>query len=680
MWLDELNEPQRRAATDPGGPLLVIAGAGSGKTKTLAARVAWLIQQGTPAERILLLTFTRRAAAEMLRRAGEITGQGMAGRVWGGTFHATANRLLRQYGRAVGLGSEFTVMDQADTADLMNLVRGDLGLGTGKRRFPQKSTLAGIYSRMVNSRAKLSDLVRKHYPWCHEELDGIRSVFQEYTQRKRRQNVLDYDDLLLFWHALLRSDTGPLLAGRFDHILVDEYQDTNVIQAEILQQMRPEGTPRNLMVVGDDAQSIYSFRAATVRNILDFPQQFPGAEVVTLDQNYRSTQPILDATNAVMADAVERFTKDLFTRRQGERKPVLVTCLDEAEQCDEVCRRVLARREEGMHLTEQVVLFRAGHHSDQLEVELTRRNIPFVKYGGLKFVEAAHVKDLLAFLRLLENPADDLSWFRILQLLDGIGPAAARKILQALDERAEGVPDRMSALLQRPPAVPTTAQGQFEGLAAALRECLGTPGGEALPLGAQVERIRKFYEPIFQRTYDYPQLRLRDLDQLEQIAAGYASRSQFLTDLTLDPPSSAQDLAGPPLLDEDFLILSTIHSAKGLEWKAVYLIHCADGVIPSDMATGDAAEIEEERRLLYVAMTRARDSLEIFFPLRYYFRPNPKGDRHSYAQLTRFITQPSLPLYDREGSHAAGEAPDAALPTSKGAEGIDSMLSDLWSG
>jgi len=699
-WLGELNPQQREAATHTGGPLLVIAGAGSGKTKTLACRVAWLIRQGTPPDRILLLTFTRRAAAEMLDRASRITGQGATGRVWGGTFHSVANRLLRQYGQAVRLPLEFTVIDQADAADLMDLIRAELGLSTSKRRFPQKSTLAAIYSRSVNSRTRVSEVVKRHFPWCQDALEGITQVFQQYTERKRRSLLLDYDDLLLFWRALVHGPgVGDMIADRFDHILVDEYQDTNSIQAEIVQGMRRSNG--GLMVVGDDAQSIYSFRAATVRNILDFPEQFPGTTVVKLEENYRSTQPILDASNAVMAHASERYTKNLFTRRGGVTRPVITTCQDEGEQCAQVCDRVLAKREEGTSLREQAVLFRAGHNSDQLEVELSRRNIPFVKYGGLKFVEAAHVKDMLALLRILDNPRDELSWHRVLQLLEGIGPAGARRIVASLNpaggeaEASDGNPesetasprgasaaastslDPLQRLLRNAPTVPPAAFEDFASLRDALADCQSPE----MSVASQIERIRRFYEPVFARVYDNSPSRLRDLDSLEQIAVGSSSRAQFLADLALDPPASTQDLAGPPLLDEDYLILSTIHSAKGCEWDAVHLIHVSDGIIPSDMSTGSAEEIEEERRLLYVAMTRARDSLYLYFPLRYYDRPRGLGDRHSYAQLTRFVPPEDWPLYERIGGHLGGSS-DHSVPQTQAIDGVaavDSLLEDLWS-
>ncbi len=661
-WLDSLNGPQREAVTHGAGPLLVVAGAGTGKTRTLACRVAWLIESGVPPDRILLLTFTRRAAAEMIHRADQLTGRRTTTHVWGGTFHAVAHRLLRFHGQALGLPPGFSVIDAADAADLLNLTRNDLGLAKKDRRFPRKETLQAIYSRTVNSTDKLTDILTRHWPWCEEYADPLRDLFDAFTRRKRERNVLDYDDLLLLWrelHAL--SGAGDEVAERFDHVLVDEYQDTNALQAEILLGLRREN--HNIMVVGDDAQSIYSFRAATVRNILDFPKQFPGTHIVTLEQNYRSTEPILAASNAVMAPARERFTKNLWSQRPSEQKPVLYTCMDEAEQCRLVCERILAHLEMGTLLRKQAVLFRAGHHSDQLEVELTRCKIPFHKYGGLKFVEAAHVKDLLALLRILENPYDELSWFRVLLLIEGIGPKSARRIMEALGvHRAPGQSSPAGAvadgsarspwrcLAEESLKVPPAAREMFGQLRTTLLQCVGMPTAPAeedddltrpttrgTSVAAQIEKLRQFYEPIVQARYDNWVIRLRDIEQLEQIAARYRSRNRFIADLTLDPPASTADLAGPPLIDEDYLILSTIHSAKGCEWDVVHIIHAADGMIPSDMATENEAGVDEERRLFYVAMTRARDMLYIYFPLRYYHRRVYLSDAHSYAQLTRFL-------------------------------------------
>jgi DNA helicase II / ATP-dependent DNA helicase PcrA len=650
-WKQSLNPAQLEAVTAGDGPVLVIAGAGTGKTWTLACRVAYLIEQGVPPERILLLTFSRRAAREMLSRAGRLVDRNATGKVWGGTFHATANRLLRLHGRALGVSPDFTVLDQADMADLMDLIRGEQHPARDRheRRFPKKDTLVAIYSRMVNAGEGLSTVLERAFPWCAEDADGVRAIFAEYTRRKRAQNVLDYDDLLLYWRALGETTAGQAAASQFEHVLVDEYQDTNPVQAQIVKSLRAEN--RNLMVVGDDAQAIYAFRAASVRNILDFPTDFPGSRRITLEQNYRSTRPILDVSNAVIARARARFPKTLWPVRSGGARPVLLTCSDESEQSAQVCEQILEHREQGIPLRRQAVLFRSGHHSDLLELELTRRNIPFVKYGGLKFLEAAHVKDVLAVLRVLENPRDEVSWFRVLQLLPGIGPAGARALLQALGVRGAGR-DPLQVLLESPPRVPDAAQDCFAALRQAIADCLGAgqrrvgSEGAALPPAAEIGRIRRFCEPIFEQRYSSPAARLQDIEQLERLAAAHTTRGRLLSELALDPPTSTSDLAGPPLLDEDYLILSTVHSAKGGEWDVVHLIHAADGMIPSDMATGDKDEIEEERRLFYVALTRARDNLYVYFALRFYRRPRGLDDAHHFAQLTRFLPGPVQCLFD----------------------------------
>ncbi len=701
-WLDQLNPAQREAVTHGDGPLLVVAGAGTGKTRTLACRVAHLLDKGLSPDRLLLLTFTRRAAAEMVRRAEQLSQQSAAGHVWGGTFHAVANRLLRIYGQAVGLRPDFTVMDQGDAADLMNLIRSERGLGSRDRRFPKKNTLVNIYSRTVNAQEKLTRTLERYFPWCAAEIEEIGGVFEAYTARKREQNVLDYDDLLLMWRALCASpQAGPAVADRFEHVLVDEYQDTNAVQADILRGMRRKYA--SIMAVGDDAQSIYSFRAATIRNILDFPQQFADTRVVTLEQNYRSTRSILAASNAVMEQATERYTKALWSDRASGGPPVLLTCMDEQQQCEAVCQRVIAHLEEGIPLMRQAVLFRAGHHSDMLEVELSRRNIPFHKYGGLKFIEAAHIKDMLAFLRILENPTDELSWFRVLLLLDGIGPKTAQRIMREIGVRQQPttpagdnggrtitMKSPLRRFIEKAPRVPTAAREQTERLRETLAACSGRRVGSAadsptavpdgppaaVPLASQIERIRAFYEPVFERLYDNANMRLRDIEQLEAIASGYRSRSRFVTDLTLDPPTSTSDLAGPPHLDEDYLILSTIHSAKGCEWDVVNIIHAADGMIPSDMAVGDEAGVDEERRLFYVAMTRAKDHLHVYFPLRYYHTKHRMGDAHSYAQLTRFISPSALPLFDQQS--AATEIDDDAPTEPSNVQQVDRWVNQLW--
>ncbi|MCS0612452.1 ATP-dependent helicase [Massilia kyonggiensis] len=643
--------PEQRAAVehDVGAgmvrPLLVVAGAGSGKTNTLAHRVAKLILAGSDPQRILLLTFSRRAAGEMGQRAAGVlqrvlgTSTAVGSLPWAGTFHSIGARLLREYAGRIGLEASFTIHDRADSEDLMGLVRQDVGLGasTGQKRFPLKGTCLAIYSRVVNSREPLADVLQSTFPWCSEWEEQLKRLFGAYVDAKQEQNVLDYDDLLLFW-AEMASDPelGPELGALFDHVLVDEYQDTNRLQAAILQGMKPDG--RGVMVVGDDAQSIYSFRGATVRNILDFPKQFgEHTRMITLDRNYRSTQPILDASNAVIAAALERHAKTLWTDKVATGKPQLVLIPDEAEQARWVCNRVLEQREAGIKLTQQAVLFRAASHSAALELELVRRNIPFVKFGGLKFLEAAHIKDVLAMLRFAQNPAGRVAGFRVVQLIPGIGPATAARLLDAVAEAADPV-----AAVEAFPA-PPRAQGEWEQFTALFRTLRTT--GLRWPL--EIELVRDWYLPHLERLHDDAPVRAADLDQLVALAGGYGSRENFLTELTLDPPEATSDRAGPPLLDEDYLILSTIHSAKGQEWKAVHVLNVVDGCIPSDMATGSAEDIEEERRLLYVAMTRAKEHLHLIVPNRFFIKQQAQmGDRHVYAQRTRFVTPVMLKHFE----------------------------------
>src|SRR5436190_2449197 len=671
-----LNDAQQAVVEHERGPPLLFPGAVTGQTWAVARRRDQLLEGGTPPDRILLLTFTPRAQRQMLSRAERLLGDGDAqagGRGCGGTFHAVGNRLLRLHGGAIGVRPDFTILDQSDAADVLNLVRSDLGVAEGERRFPKKETLATIYSRTVNARRRLAEVVAEEFPWCRDDVDAIASIFRAYTERKRRGNVLDFDDLLLFWHALVEQ-AGDRIGALFDHVLVDEYQDTNALQAEILAGMRGEN--RDIMVVGDDAQAIYAFRSATVRNILEFPERFPGTRVLKLEENYRSTQPILDASNRVIALARERHEKELRAMRSGDRRPVLRACADEMGQSDAVCREVLDLREAGTPLHEQAVLFRAAHHSDLLEVELSRRNIPFVKFGGLRFLESAHVKDALATMRLLENPHDEIAWFRVLQLLEGVGPATARRTMGALGVQERGGDSPVRRLIDEPPAVPAMLGADVRSLRETLADCLGA---EMTP-AAELDRVRRFLAPVLRRRYDAAEARLRDLEQLEALASGSGDRARFLADLTLDPPSSTEDLAGPPGFDDDYLILSTIHSAKGGEWDAVHVIHAADGNNPSDLATGTEDGVEEERRLFYVALTRARNVLNVYFPLRYHRRPRGLDDAHGYAQLTRFLPPTVLEAFDREGdAPSSADAQGDREPTPLEVPAVDALLEKLWS-
>src|SRR6201999_4228862 len=545
-------------------------------------------------------------------------------------------RLLREYAEQIGLNPAFTIHDREDSADLINIVRHERGLSKTENRFPTKSTCLSIYSRCVNAETELEQVLGASYPWCAGWATELKELFQSYVEAKQKQNVLDYDDLLLYW-AQMMSDAGIAgdISDRFDHVLVDEYQDTNRLQSSVLLAMKPGG--RGLTVVGDDAQSIYSFRAATVRNILEFPGQFsPNAEIVTLDRNYRSTQPILSAANGVIDLARERFTKDLWTERTSPAKPRLVTVRDEADQARYIVEQILEKREEGALLKQQAVLFRTSSHSGPLEIELTRRNIPFVKFGGLKFLDAAHVKDMLALLRFIENPRDRVAGFRVLHLLPGIGPASAGRILDHVTEAS----DPITALYGLP--TPPRAGDDWKTFV----QAVGDLRYSEWP--SDVERARLWYEPHLDRIHEDAETRRADLIQLEQIASGYPSRERFLTELTLDPPDATSDQAGVPLLDEDYLILSTIHSAKGQEWKSVYLLNVVDGCMPSDLGAGTSAEIEEERRLLYVGMTRAKDNLHLTLPQRFFVHgQSAKGDRHMYASRTRFIPERLVPLFER---------------------------------
>lgn len=673
-YLDGLNPQQREAVLHGDGPMLVIAGAGTGKTRTLAARVAMLIDRGVAADRILLLTFTRRASAEMVRRADAMIEDRTAGKVWGGTFHSIANRLLRRYGNAVGLGEGFTVMDRTDSESLFGILRTEHGFGTSRTRFPRKETIASVYSRVVSSRTPLSETLRERFPWCGEHAEDLAVLFAGYTEAKRDQNIIDYDDLLLYWHALMESEASPVVRDLFDHVLVDEYQDTNRSQADILRSLC--GVDGNLTVVGDDAQSIYSFRSANVENILGFPDEYADVTVVKLERNYRSTPQILDVSNDVIEASDIAFRKRLWTERPAGPMPDLVTCFDEAGQADWVCDRVLELRERGIDLRDQAVLFRTGHHSGGLEIELARRNIPFVKYGGLKFLEAAHIKDLLAMLRILDNPKDGLAWSRVLLLLPGVGPATAGKIKAHIDDVAASAGiDSLEAFLRYDLPVTDETREVLGLLRDVLDDCLGTSSGE-LPPSVQIDRLKTFCDAVFERTYDDAAARLGDIDHLASLASDFDSRSRFITDITLDPPRSTSDFADKPHLDDDYLVLSTIHSAKGGEWRSVTVIHAADGNIPSDMALSEPGGLEEERRLLYVALTRAKDHLAVTVPQRYYHHRYSTNGTHSYALASRFL-DPAMAGFSASATGVpATEDLVPSLPD--GADPVGDVLRSLW--
>jgi DNA helicase-2/ATP-dependent DNA helicase PcrA len=656
---DSLNPAQRRAATFgtsvegkgvSAGPMLIIAGAGTGKTNTLAHRAAHLVLNGTDPARILMLTFSRRAAQEMIRRAQGIVAEVLAERgklgdrsvqsrlLWSGTFHSVGNRILRLFAKHLGLDPNFTVLDRADAADLMDLVRHELGFSGKDKRFPRKDACLAIYSYRVNTRLTLKQTIEEQYPWCRDWEADLTLLYREYVARKQKNNVLDFDDLLLYWNIMMQNPAlAQSLAKNFDHVLVDEYQDTSSLQGEVIQALKPDGA--GVTVVGDDAQAIYSFRAAAVENILGFADRYkPKAEIVVLAQNYRSTQQILDSANALMAEGARQHRKNLLGNRQSAHKPYYVSLDDAIAQAEYIVGKILATREVGGSLKRHAILFRSSHHSDVLEVELTRRNIPFVKYGGLKFLEAAHVKDILSVLRWADNPRNSVAGFRVLKLLPGIGPAHAKQALTQFE--ADGFKLASLAGFDAPQLVKMDWK-RF----CALFEKLADP---QTPWPGQVRLVRDWFKPQLERIYDAGWTRMGDLEQLEQLSVQYPNRERFLTELTLDPPVVSSDQSGAASKDEDYVILSTIHSAKGQEWDFVYVLNVADGNFPSEFSTGKPEMVEEERRLLYVAMTRARNELHLCAPLRYAVTQQAKdGDAHVYAAKSRFMTDRVLDTFEK---------------------------------
>ena len=689
--LTKLNGPQRRAVTygEPlpekgykSGPLLIVAGAGTGKTDTLAHRVAHLVIHGVDPARIMMLTFTRRAATEMRRRAFELAKSALSETLggvsqsilqrmsWAGTFHSLGNRLLRHYARHLKLDPQFSVLDRGDSADLMDSLRQEVGLAQKEQRFPRKDTCLQIYSHRVNTQRPLKDTLEAQFPWCAQWESDLTRLYRAYVERKQRNSLLDYDDLLLYWQIMM---SHPRLAahvgGHFDHVLVDEYQDTNRLQAEILHALKPDGA--GLAVVGDDAQAIYSFRAAAVENILAFPDRFtPRAEIITLAQNYRSTQQVLDVANAVMGEAPRQHRKHLLSTRGEGPRPRLVTVEDLQAQAECVCSEILRRREASVPLRKQAVLFRTSSHSDLLEVELGRRQIPYVKYGGLKFLEAGHIKDLLGVLRWADNPRNGLAGFRTLQLLPGMGPVNARRALDHL-EAGDGSVNSLQTFA--PP--PGAAQDWHK-----LVELLLALADPQRPWTGQVHLAREWYRPHFERQYEHFHTRLGDLDQLEVLSGQYPSRERFLTELTLDPPSATSDLAGRPTLDEDYLVLSTIHSAKGMEWDTVYLLNVVDGSFPSEFSTGKPELIDEERRLLYVGLTRAQNDLLLLAPLKFHLTSQHRlGDAHVYGGRSRFLTDKVLKTMETGAFQGSRPAADTLTEeTGDAALDVGARLKEMW--
>ena len=604
-YRNELNPAQHEAATAMEGPLLIIAGAGTGKTRTLVYRVAHLIDQGVDPRSILLLTFTRRAAEEMLRRASLLI-DSRCSQVAGGTFHSFANLVLRKSGRHIGLSPSFTIMDRPDSEDVIQLIRTEMGLNVKEKRFPRKQTVAEIFSMTLNKHTPLSDLLELEYPHLVDVNFELAELFRRYIDYKRTKSLVDYDDLLTGLRDLLADHAAvrQRLSDTYRFIMVDEYQDTNHLQAEIVRLLA--ATHDNVAVVGDDAQSIYSFRGANFRNIMDFPKHFPGARIIKLEENYRSTQPILNLTNEIIQRAKEGYDKRLFTSKSSGARPKLVQAGSEQMQSQFVCQKILELREEGVPLWDIAVLFRSSFHSFDLEVELTRHKIPFVKRGGFQFMETTHVKDLLAHLRVLANPQDTISWNRILLLLEGIGPGAAQKITKWL----LGGPNAVERLRSY------QAKGKVAQELRTLAQVLEEAARAELPQ-EQMQYLLQYYVPILKQNHpdDHPK-RLRDLEHFQGMMERYRSLETLLSDMALEPPNDSIGgvLAVDP--DEGPLVLSTIHSAKGLEFHSVFIIWALEGRFPSFYNINSDEDLEEERRLLYVAATRAKQNLFMSYPNR----------------------------------------------------------------
>jgi DNA helicase-2/ATP-dependent DNA helicase PcrA len=596
-----LNPAQLRAVLTTGGPLLVIAGAGSGKTRTLVYRVARLVETGVPPEAILLLTFTRKAAGEMLERAAGLADE-RCRFVSGGTFHSLAHRVLRINAGLLGFNTTYTVLDRSDMEELIQSLVQEMQVDRGSIRFPKKSTLANIISKAANLETGVEGLMVEEYAQFLEYAPQVNKLSRLYSEHKKENQLMDYDDLILFFRRLLSENQKirERLGMQYRYIMVDEYQDTNTIQADIVKWLAHDH--RNIMVVGDDAQSIYSFRGANYRNMFDFPKLFPDAKVIKLEQNYRSTQPILNLSNALMDQAEEKYTKCLFTERRDGNVPRLIDARTEPEQAMYVCQAIREYLNRGLSLKEMAVLFRAAYHSFELEVELARQGIPFVKYGGFKFMESAHIKDLLAHLRAVVNKEDSISLGRILRLVKNIGQNKSQAIIQWLREEK----CHPWQLAEWPGA------GKADESLRNLSELLRQLGRKGIAPKRAIELAMEYYEPILKEKFDDFPRRKRDLEQLLPMASRYQRLRSFLDDLMLEPPNSAADMSQQQR--KDCLTLSTVHSAKGLEWTIVFIIWVMDGYFPSAKANSSIEAIEEERRLMYVAATRAKEELILCYP------------------------------------------------------------------
>ncbi len=609
-YFNDLNPAQYEAVMHNNGAALVIAGAGTGKTRTLIYRVSRLIEDGVPPESILLLTFTRKASAEMLRRASTML-DGRCELISGGTFHSFALQELRRYAKLIGYEPAFNVLDQGDCEDTINLLRSQLKLDRSKRRFPRKETLNTIFNLSVNKLMTIEEIITKDYPYYLEELSEIEGLFYQFNIYKRKYNLMDYDDLLLNLLKLCREqpEVRTEMNRKYKYVMVDEYQDTNKLQHEIV--INLAGTHENVMAVGDDAQSIYSFRGADFRNIMTFPEAFSSCRIYKIEENYRSVQPVLSLTNKIFDGAVEKYGKELFSSKTGGSLPKVITAGNERQQSEFIVQEVLQLREEGIPLEEIAVLARSGFLMFDLEIELNKANIPYHKFGGMKFVETAHIKDMLAYLKILHNPQDAISWNRVLLLIDGVGPRTATRIVDMITENKVDL--RTGVVLN----TQVKGRDEIDKLTALLSS---VHGRKSMNVAEKASRIAEYYKPVMEQKYDDWKKRWKDIEMFLSISERYRSIQDFLSDMAIEPPvESVVDIEAESK-EEEFLTLSTVHSAKGLEWKAVFIIWALDGRFPSSKAAESADSLEEERRLFYVASTRAKDSLYICFPVNIFDR------------------------------------------------------------
>ncbi len=628
-YASELNPRQLEAVTTTEGPVLCIAGAGSGKTRTLIYRVAYLIEKGIAPEQILLLTFTKKAAQEMLRRSSTILDERCRS-IRGGTFHGFANTILRRYAKQAELEPNFTILDRSDAEDLLNLLRTELNLSKTDSRFPKKKTLLEIFSKSVNTGNPIETIISEEFPDFYEEASVIKNLYDSFQKMKRSRALLDYDDLLIELKMLLscNKELCRKLSQEYRYIMIDEFQDTNHIQAEISALLA--SSHNNILAVGDDAQSVYSFRGAEFRNIMDFPKKYPDCKIISLEQNYRSTQPVLEFANAILVSAKEKYPKQLFSSLESSQKPVLVRPESVHEQAGFIAQKILELREEGIELNRIAVLFRAAWHSNELEVELQHYNIPFVKFGGIKFIEAAHVKDILAFIRVSVNHRDATSWYRLLLLHEGVGAKTAQELTRVITEGSS----ELEALSQ-------TKKKKYSAALEALKEMFLEVRSSYNSPAHAVEIIKKYYLPILKKQHDDYLKRLDDLSSLSQMSEKHNSIESFLDDLSLEVPDpKAVSDETQKKQDEEPLTLSTIHSAKGLEWHSVFILNLLDGFIPSSRAMGQEKELEEERRLLYVACTRAEQNLYLSCPFQGRGRGySMYGGGYSFSEPSRFLSE-----------------------------------------